>query len=271
MTKVASGSVAGAEMMTFFTGPRMCWRASSALVKSPVDSTTMETPTEAQSSCPGSFTLKTLKHLPSTAMESSVCVTLFGRLPRIESYLSKCASVLESVMSFTATISIAGSPSAARKILRPMRPKPLMPTLTAMSPPENASGMRPARRVCRNANPDARARGEKSQRVSGQDDRSAPSVEFLDANHGIAREGDKRGVSRGISVDPVLCVFAFRAFLADFVLGTTHRGENHLLVHSHHGTMIFDGVLKLRRQRIDPIHRGRALFGKIEESGEVVF
>ena len=34
-------------------------------------------------------------------------VTLFVRLPRIESYFSRCASVFESVMSFTATISMS--------------------------------------------------------------------------------------------------------------------------------------------------------------------
>ena len=36
-------------MMTFFTEPRICLRASSALVKSPVDSTTTCTPSEGQS------------------------------------------------------------------------------------------------------------------------------------------------------------------------------------------------------------------------------
>ena len=42
-------SVAGAEMMTFFTEPRMCFLASAPLVKRPVDSTTISAPTEAQS------------------------------------------------------------------------------------------------------------------------------------------------------------------------------------------------------------------------------
>ena len=42
-----SGSVAGAEIITFFTGPRMCFRASSPVVKSPVDSTTIEALTDA--------------------------------------------------------------------------------------------------------------------------------------------------------------------------------------------------------------------------------
>src|SRR5947209_8563687 len=38
-------------------------------------------------------------------------------------------------MSFTATNSMAGSPSEARKMLRPMRPNPLIPTLIGILPP----------------------------------------------------------------------------------------------------------------------------------------
>ena len=62
-TSVRSASVAGAEMITFFTVPRLCLRASAPLVNSPVDSTTISAPTDAQSICAGSFTLKTLKAL----------------------------------------------------------------------------------------------------------------------------------------------------------------------------------------------------------------
>src|SRR5258707_532608 len=54
------------------------------------------------------------------------------RLPKTESYLSRCARVFVSVMSFTATKSMSPPLSDARSTLRPMRPKPLMPTLIAM-------------------------------------------------------------------------------------------------------------------------------------------
>src|SRR6266403_1804228 len=124
-TKVASGPSAGAEMMTFFTGARRCFFASAPLVKRPVDSTTMSAPTEAQSISAGSFVLKTLKLFPSTEMVSSVCVTVCGKLPRTESYFRRCASVLASVTSL--------SSSAVRMMLRPMRPKPLMPTLMGIT------------------------------------------------------------------------------------------------------------------------------------------
>ena len=63
----------------------------------------MSAPTLAQSISAGSFTLNTLKLLPSTLMVSSVCVIVFGRFPRTESYFRRCARVLASVMSFTAT------------------------------------------------------------------------------------------------------------------------------------------------------------------------
>src|SRR4029077_8902233 len=87
----------------------------------------------------GSFTLKTLKALPSTAMESSVCVTLCGKLPRTESYFKRCARVFASLMSLTATNLMSLSSSAVRTMLRPMRPKPLMPTLMGILPPMNVT------------------------------------------------------------------------------------------------------------------------------------
>src|SRR2546425_7588155 len=105
-TKVWSGPSAGAVIITFFTGPRRCFFASAPLVKRPVDSTTISAPTEAQSISPGSFTLKTLKLRPSTEMQSSPWVTLFVKLPRMESYLSKCASVLASEVNRDAILAL---------------------------------------------------------------------------------------------------------------------------------------------------------------------
>src|SRR5438445_5070453 len=52
-TMVTSSFFAGAVMMIFFTGPRMCFLASLASVKRPVDSITTCAPTEAQSSWAG--------------------------------------------------------------------------------------------------------------------------------------------------------------------------------------------------------------------------
>src|SRR5271157_422170 len=133
-TMVMSSLVAGAVMMTFFTGPRKCCFADSALVNLPVDSMTTCAPTDAQSSLEGSFSAKTRMVFPSTVMESAVAEILLGRLPRMESYFRRWASVLGSVRSLTATKSRLPSVRAVRRMLRPMRPKPLMPTLIAISP-----------------------------------------------------------------------------------------------------------------------------------------
>src|SRR3954452_25567954 len=65
-------------------------------------------------------------------MVSSFASTLACRLPRTESYFSRCASVCALVRSLTATKAMFLSPSAARMMLRPIRPNPLIPTLTAI-------------------------------------------------------------------------------------------------------------------------------------------
>src|ERR1700722_9022545 len=130
-TMVKSSLVAGAEMMTFLTVLPRWALAFSASVNKPVDSTTICAPTEAQSSLAGSRSAKTLIFFPSTAMKSEPWVISFFRLPRMESYLRRWASVAGVVRSFTATNSMSGFPKAERNTLRPMRPKPLMPTFTA--------------------------------------------------------------------------------------------------------------------------------------------
>src|SRR3954468_18199893 len=135
LTTVRSSPVAGAEMTTFLAPASRCLAAPSRLVKMPVDSTTTSTPRSFQGSSAGSRTARPLKPLPSTTISSSVEVTLYGSRPRIESYLSRWASVALSVMSFTATISMSLWPatrcaSTARQKLRPIRPNPFTPTRT---------------------------------------------------------------------------------------------------------------------------------------------
>ena len=95
----------------------------------------------------GSRSANTLIALPPTVISSAVALTSCGRRPRIESYLSRWASVVVSVRSFTPTTSMS-APEArtARKKLRPIRPKPLMPTRMVtggsprFGPPDSATG-----------------------------------------------------------------------------------------------------------------------------------
>jgi hypothetical protein len=129
MTTVKSSCFAGAEMMTFFAPPSTCARALVASVNRPVDSITTSAPRSPQGSLPGSRSAKTLNDCPPTEISSAVAFTSNGSRPRIESYLSRWARVALSVRSLAPT-SWMSAPEArtARKKLRPMRPKPLMPT-----------------------------------------------------------------------------------------------------------------------------------------------
>src|ERR1700692_4034367 len=120
-TTVMSSLVAGAEMMTFLTVVPRWALAFSASVKKPVDSMTIWAPTEAQSSLAGSRSAKTLICLPSMAMKSWPWVILFGRLPRMQSYLRRWARVAGVVRSFTATNSMSGLPGGLGQTLGPMR------------------------------------------------------------------------------------------------------------------------------------------------------
>src|SRR3954453_5183601 len=143
---VTSGSVAGAEMITFCAPASRCFCASSRLVNNPVDSITTSAPRSDQGSAAGSRSASTLTSLPSTTIASSGWSTVPGDGPSTESYLSRWASVLESTRSLTPTHSMSALRSwAARKTLRPMRPKPLIPTRTDMRQPLSLSGVRALR------------------------------------------------------------------------------------------------------------------------------
>ncbi len=63
-----------------------------------------------------------------------VADTFSGKRPSTESYWRRCAIVSIDPRSFTATKSMSAPLAlAARKKLRPMRPKPLMPTRMVMT------------------------------------------------------------------------------------------------------------------------------------------
>src|SRR5581483_961149 len=129
-TSVMSGSVAGAEMITFFAPASRCFCAPSRLVKSPVDSITTSTPSSRHGRFAGSRSASPLSSRPAALIEPSSADTPPANGPSTESYASRCAMVGTSPRSLNATSSNAASRSSdARKKLRPMRPKPLMPTL----------------------------------------------------------------------------------------------------------------------------------------------
>ncbi len=128
MQMVRSAPFAGAEMITFFAPASRCFAALSRAVKSPLHSSTRSTPSCFHGSFAGSRSASTRIFFPSTTRPSPSVWTSRRSVPWTESYLSRCASVLLSVMSFTATNSRALSSRQARRTFRPMRPKPLIPT-----------------------------------------------------------------------------------------------------------------------------------------------
>ena len=127
-TSVTSGSVAGAEMTTFFAPASRCFCAPSRLVKKPVDSITTSTSRSRQGSAAGSRSASPRISLPPTLSEPPSTSTSSGNLPSTESYRRRCAIVFTSPRSLNATISKSPRSCAARKKLRPMRPNPLIPT-----------------------------------------------------------------------------------------------------------------------------------------------
>src|SRR6266511_2935453 len=140
ITMVTSSPLAGAEMITLRAPALRCRAALSRSVKRPVDSITMSTPRSPQLSCDGSRSAEARIGLPSTLIEDSSKLTSPSSTPKVESYFSRCARVRLSVRSLTATTSTSPLPRpaasrAARYKLRPMRPKPLIPTRTIMRPP----------------------------------------------------------------------------------------------------------------------------------------
>ena len=129
-TTVRSGSVAGAEMTTFFAPASRCFWAEARSVKSPVDSIATSTPSSPQGSSAGSRTLTNLISWSPARMKPSPASTGRSSVPSTESCFSRCAIVFVSPMSFAATSS-KSPPRArwARKKFRPIRPNPLIPTL----------------------------------------------------------------------------------------------------------------------------------------------
>src|SRR4051794_32088164 len=128
-TRVMSGSVAGAEMITFFAPASRCFCADARSVKKPVDSITTSTPRSRQGKLAGSRSASPFRSLPSTFSDPASASTVPLNEPSTESWRSRCAIVGTSPRSLNATISKSASRScAARKKLRPIRPNPLIPT-----------------------------------------------------------------------------------------------------------------------------------------------
>ena len=106
-TTVMSSSVAGAEMTTFFAPASRCLAAFVALGE---EAGRLDDDVGAEVAPRQRARVALGEHLarvPSTTTPSSRASTVPGYGPRIESYFSRCASVLASVRSLTATHSMS--------------------------------------------------------------------------------------------------------------------------------------------------------------------
>merc|ERR1719409_1838660 len=129
--------LAGAVMTTFFAPAWMCLPAPGPSRKTPVPSMTMSMPIASQGRLRGSRSETTAMFLPLTEMvSSSTTLTSASNVPRMESYLRRCAAGLAPPDWFTQTpwreVS-SPSPRRTSSSMTPMRPKPLMATFTLAS------------------------------------------------------------------------------------------------------------------------------------------
>src|SRR5215211_6046802 len=118
-------------MTTFLAPPSRCLAAPSRLVKTPVDSTTISTPTSPQGIWAGSRSEKVFtswspmrRMLPSSSTSS-------GQIPCTESRWNKSANPSIGARSFAATISTSPFWIAAFATIIPILPNPFIPTRTA--------------------------------------------------------------------------------------------------------------------------------------------
>jgi len=134
ITTVMSAPSAGAETITRFAPASRCFAAAARLVKLPVHSSTTSTPRLRQGSFAGSRSAVTAILPRPISIQLSPAVTSPGKRPCTLSYLSRWALVAtgpRSLIATTSTSSLLVS-CAARRAIRPVRPKPLIATRTAM-------------------------------------------------------------------------------------------------------------------------------------------
>src|SRR6185295_9145328 len=133
-TMVASAPSEGAETSTRLAPAVRCATALALALKMPAHSSAMSTPSSFHGSLEGSRSAETLILPLPRLSESPSTVTMPGNRPCTESKRSRCALVSTGPRSLIPTTSISLRPDSAmaRKILRPMRPNPLIATRTAM-------------------------------------------------------------------------------------------------------------------------------------------
>merc|ERR1719253_2290356 len=128
-----SASLAGAEMMTFLAPPSMCFMQSGVVVKAPVDSQTYSTPVDFHGISVGSRVAERVTVMPLMLRPPSTTSQVPGKRPCTVS-CSRRYFMYSGDMGELMCLSTKDSRSMAmRTAWRPMRPKPLTPSLMGAS------------------------------------------------------------------------------------------------------------------------------------------
>merc|ERR1719159_663010 len=128
-----SASLAGAEIITFFAPPSTCFMQPSVVVKAPVDSQTYSTPVLLQGISVGSRVAERVIGRPLTLRPLSISSTVPSNRPWTVSCSSKYFMYSGDIGELMCLRTKSSRSIAMRATWRPMRPKPLMPSLIGAS------------------------------------------------------------------------------------------------------------------------------------------
>merc|ERR1719235_829242 len=128
-----SASLAGAEMITFFAPPSMCFKQPSVVVKAPVDSQTYSTPALLHGISVGSRVAERVTGRPLILRPPSVNSTVPSKRPWTVSCSSKYFMYSGDIGELMCFKTKSSRCIAMRATWRPIRPKPLIPILIGAS------------------------------------------------------------------------------------------------------------------------------------------
>merc|ERR1719409_2608558 len=129
----ASASLAGAEMMTFLAPPSMCFMQPSVEVKAPVDSQTYSTPVSFHGISVGSRVADRVTLRPLISRPPSTISQVPGKRPCTVSCSRRYFMYSGDIGELMCLSTKESRSMAMRTTWRPMRPKPLTPSLIGAS------------------------------------------------------------------------------------------------------------------------------------------
>merc|ERR1719373_404077 len=134
-----SASLAGAEMMTFLAPPSTCFMQPSVVVKAPVDSHTYSTPVSFHGISVGSRVADRVTLRPLISRPPSTISQVPGKRPCTVSCSRRYFMYSGDMGELICLITKSSRSIAIRTTWRPMRPKPLTPSLIGASGLEDIS------------------------------------------------------------------------------------------------------------------------------------